>query len=189
MNPMPLLSAVRRRTVALALGLLACGVAAAEYPDKPIRLVVPFPAGGGADTIARTITPRLAQILGQAVIVDNRGGAGGNVGAEAVARAPADGYTLLYGTNGTHAINQALYGNLRFDPVTDFAPVSRMTEIALMLVVTPTLPVNTVVELVRHAKDNPGRLNHALRGGGQGRGHRQDHHQPARGAQRLPAPC
>ena len=88
-------------------------VAAADYPDQPIRLVVPFPAGGGADILARTIMPRVAQELGTTIVIDNRPGAGGNVGAEYVARAAPDGYTLLYGTNGTHAINRSLYAALR----------------------------------------------------------------------------
>ena len=105
-------------------------LAAAQYPDRPIHLVVPFPAGGGADNLARLIMPKVGQALGASIVIDNKPGAGGNVGAELVARAAPDGYMLLYGTNGTHAINQALYGSLRFDPVKDFVPVSRMTMIA-----------------------------------------------------------
>ncbi len=166
MNLRALINPAWIRSLALALGLAATGVAAAAYPDKPIRLVVPFPAGGGADAIARTLAPKLSQQLGQQVYIDNRAGAGGNVGAEAVARAPADGYTLLYGTNGTHAINQSLYGNLRFDPLADFAPVSRLTEIAPMLVVHPKLPVKNVAELIRYAKAHPGQLNFASAGNG-----------------------
>ncbi|MEF9943383.1 MAG: tripartite tricarboxylate transporter substrate binding protein [Burkholderiaceae bacterium] len=154
------------RRAVLLLAWIVAGTASAAYPDKPIRLVVPFPAGGGADAIARSIVPRLSQILGQPVWIENRAGAGGNVGAEAVARAPADGYTLLYGTNGTHAINQSLYGNLRFDPVADFAPISRLTEIAPMLVVHPSLPVKNVAELIRYARANPGKLNFASAGNG-----------------------
>lgn len=154
------------RTGALALGLGLTATAQAAYPAKPIRLVVPFPAGGGADAIARTVAPKLSQVLGQSVVIDNKAGAGGNIGAEFVARAPADGYTLLYGTNGTHAINQTLYGNLRFDPVADFAPVSRLTEIAPMLVVNPVLPVKNVAELVAYARANPGKINYASAGNG-----------------------
>ncbi len=125
-----------------AAGAAVLPVAAADYPDRPIRLVVPFPAGGGADTLARLIMPRVAQALGAPIVIDNKPGAGGNVGAEIVARAAPDGYTLLYGTNGTHAINQSLYGSLRFDPVRDFAPISRMTVIAAMLVVNPDFPAD-----------------------------------------------
>ena len=117
--------------------ILPLGVAVAqEYPDKPVHLIVPFPPGGGADILARTVAPRLAQALGKPIVVENKPGAGGNVGAEYVARAAPDGYTLLYGTNGTHGINASLYRNLRFDPVKDFVPVSRMTTIAAMLIVT-----------------------------------------------------
>lgn len=139
---------------------------AAQFPDRPIRLVVPFPAGGGADALARTIMPHVAHELGTPIIIDNRPGAGGNVGAEFVARAAPDGYTLLYGTNGTHAINQSLYGNLRFDPVRDFLPVSRMTLIAAMLVVNPEFPARSVAELIREAKAHPGKYNFASAGNG-----------------------
>ena len=140
--------------------------ATAEYPDRPIRLVVPFPAGGGADVLARTIMPRVAQELATTIVIDNRPGAGGNVGAEAVARAAPDGYTLLYGTNGTHAINRSLYAKLAFDPMADFAPVSRMTQIAALLVVHPAFPVRSVAELVDYAKAHPGKVFFASAGNG-----------------------
>ncbi len=110
--------------------------------------------------------PKVGQILGQPIVIDNRPGAGGNVGSELVARAAPDGYTLLYGTNGTLAINSTLYGNLRFDPVKDFAPVSPMTLIAAMLVVNPDVPANSVAELIRYAKANPGKVNFASAGNG-----------------------
>ncbi len=129
--------------------------AAAQYPDRPIRLVVPFPAGGGADTLARMIMPKVEQALGATIVIDNKGGAGGNVGAEYVAHAAPDGYTLLYGTNGTHAINQSLYSNLRFDPVKDFAPVSRMTLIAAMLFVNNDFPPNSVEALIALRQGQP----------------------------------
>ena len=141
-------------------------VAAAEYPDRPVHLVVPFPAGGGADTLARIIMPRVAQALGTPIVIDNKPGAGGNIGAEIVARAAPDGYTLLYGTNGTHAINSTLYANLRFDPVRDFAPISRMTLIAAMLVVNPDFPANSVEDLIQYAKAHPGAVNFASAGNG-----------------------
>ena len=149
--------------VALAL---AAAPARADYPDRPIHLVVPFPAGGGADVLARPIMPRGARELGTTIVVENRPGAGGNVGAEYVARAAPDGYTLLYGTNGTHAINRALYASIPFDPVRDFAPVSRMTQIAALVVVYPGLPVATVGELVAYAKANPGKVFFASAGNG-----------------------
>lgn len=146
--------------------VLAAPPVAADYPDRPIRLVVPFPAGGGADILARTIMPRVAQELGTPIVIDNRPGAGGNVGAEYVARAAPDGYTLLYGTNGTHAINRALYANLAFDPVRDFVPVSRMTLIAALLVVNPGVPVLSVADLITYAKHHPGKVFFASAGNG-----------------------
>ncbi len=139
---------------------------AQSYPDKPIKLVVPFPPGGGADNLARSVMPRVGEILGQAVVIENRPGAGGNVGSEAVARAPADGYTLLYGTNGTHGINQALYAKTGFDPVKDFVPVSRMSYIPLMLVVVPSVPANSLKELLVYLKANAGKLSYASAGNG-----------------------
>ena len=105
-------------------------------------------------------------MLGQPIVIENKAGAGGNVGAELVARAAPDGYTLLYGTNGTHAINISLYRNLNFDPVKDFTPVSRMTEIAAMLIVNPQVPVTSTAELIKYARANPGKLNFASAGNG-----------------------
>jgi tripartite-type tricarboxylate transporter receptor subunit TctC len=163
------------RTMArLAHGLLgaffAAGApapaAAADYPDHPIRLIVPFPAGGGADTLARIIMPRVGAALGAAIVIENKPGAGGNIGAEHVAHAAPDGYTLLYGTNGTHAINPSLYRSLPYDPVKDFAPVSRMTRIAAMLFVNNDFPVTSVAELIRYAKAHPGTVNFASAGNG-----------------------
>ena len=157
-----------RLAAALCAGLvvLFAAPAAADYPDRPIRLVVPFPAGGGADALARTIMPRFAQELGASIEIDNRPGAGGNVGAEFVAHAAPDGYTLLYGTNGTHAINRALYAKQGFDPVRDFAPVSRMTQIAALLVVNPSVPARNVAELIDYARANPGKVFFASAGNG-----------------------
>lgn len=161
----------RRRRLLGAVALLPVaatvrGADHGDYPNKPIRLVVPFPPGGGADNLARAIMPKVSLALGKPIIIDNKPGAGGNVGAELVAGSPADGYTLLYGTNGTHSINQSLYHNLRFDPLKDFAPVGRMTEIAAMLVVNPQLPVMTTTQLIRYAKANPGKVNFASAGNG-----------------------
>ncbi len=147
----------------LALGL---ATAAQAYPDKPLHLVVPFPAGGGADSLARLVMPNVAEVLGQPIVIENRAGAGGNIGAEYVAQAAPDGYTLLYGTNGTHAINPSLYPKLRFDPAKDFMPVSRLTEIATMLIVNPQLPVDSVPALIAQAKAQPGKLNFASAGNG-----------------------
>ena len=165
----PLLQPVRVLAGALAAALLALApwaAAAAEYPERAIRLVVPFPPGGGADNLARTIMPRVETLLGKPIVIDNRPGAGGNLGAELVARAAPDGYTLLYGTNGTHAINASLYRTLRFDPVKDFEPVSRMTSIAAMLIVEPKFAVGSAAELIRYAKEHPGKVNFASAGNG-----------------------
>lgn len=161
----------RRRSLraAAALVCLAAGGALraeAAYPSRPVHLVVPFPAGGGADNLARLIMPHVARHLGQPLVIENKAGAGGNIGAEGVTRAAPDGYTLLYGTNGTHAINPSLYAHMRFDPTRDLVPVSRMTEIAALLVVNPRLPVQTLTELIAHAKAHPGRLNFASAGNG-----------------------
>jgi tripartite-type tricarboxylate transporter receptor subunit TctC len=151
---------------ALVLALAPVVVGAQAYPDRPVHLVVPFPPAGGADILARTVMPRVAQALGKPIVIENRPGAGGNVGAEYVAKAAPDGYTLLYGTNGTHAINPALYRNLRFDAARDFAPVSRMTTIATLLIVNPRFPATSVEELIRYAKANPGKVNFASAGNG-----------------------
>jgi tripartite-type tricarboxylate transporter receptor subunit TctC len=160
-------TAVRTLGAALLALVLPMGTAGAqEYPDKPVHLIVPFPPGGGADILARTVSPRLAQALGKPIVIENKPGAGGNVGAEYVAKSAPDGYTLLYGTNGTHGINASLYRNLRFDPVKDFIPVSRMTTIAAMLIVNNQFPVTTVEELIRYAKTNPGKVNFASAGNG-----------------------
>ena len=155
------------RTLAAALAVAAVGASAqTAYPSKPVHLVVPFPAGGGADNLARLIVPRVARILGQPIVIENRAGAGGNIGAELVSRATPDGYTLLYGTNGTHAINPSLYAQLRFDAAKDFIPVTRMTEIAALLVVNPQLPVQNLRDLLAYARANPGKLNFASAGNG-----------------------
>jgi tripartite-type tricarboxylate transporter receptor subunit TctC len=140
--------------------------AAPAYPDRPLRLVVPFPPGGGADSLARLMMPKVAQALGQGIVIENKAGAGGNIGAQAAARTAPDGYTLFYGTNGTHAINAQLYSQPGFDPVKDFTPVSRLTEIAAMLIVNPQLPVSSTAELIAYARAHPNRLNFASAGNG-----------------------
>ncbi|MBM3531365.1 MAG: tripartite tricarboxylate transporter substrate binding protein [Alphaproteobacteria bacterium] len=140
----------------LVIAFLVAGNASAQtYPGKPVRLVVPFPPGGGADIYARTIVPGVSKLLGQPIVVDNRPGSGGNVGAEHVSKADPDGYTILYGTNGTHAINHTLYKRTGFDAVKDFAPVSRMTQIALLVVTHPSVPANDMRDLVAYLKANP----------------------------------
>jgi tripartite-type tricarboxylate transporter receptor subunit TctC len=145
----------------------AAAIALAAYPEKPVTVVVPFPPGGGGDTLARTVMSRVSQELGQAIVIENKPGAGGNIGSVAVARAAPDGYTLLYGTNGTHAINHTLYRNPGFDATKDFAPITRLTEIPALLVVNPSmLPVKSVPELVAYLKANPGKVSFASAGNG-----------------------
>jgi tripartite-type tricarboxylate transporter receptor subunit TctC len=140
--------------------------AQAAYPTKPITIIVPFSAGGTTDILARVVGLHVGQTLGQPVIVDNRAGAGGNIGTQAVARAPADGYTLLMGTVGTHAINQGLYKKLPFDPIKDFAPLSRVAMVPNLLVANPAQPYKNVKELIAYAKANPGKVNFASSGSG-----------------------
>jgi tripartite-type tricarboxylate transporter receptor subunit TctC len=149
-----------------AVGALPGRSFAQKYPDRVLKLTVPFPAGGGADVLARIVTAKMEENLGQRFIVENRAGAGGNIGSAAAARAEPDGYNLLYGTNGTLAINQTLYASPGFDPFADLEPVTRLTEIALVVVVHPSVPVNSFKELIAHAKANPGKLNAATAGNG-----------------------
>ena len=154
------------RTVCLALAVLAAGAEAADtYPSKPIRFVVAFPPGGGTDLVARTIAPRLAERLAQQVVVDNRPGAGGNLGTEIVAKSAPDGYTMLMGSVGPLAINASLFARMPFDPLKDLAPVTLAASTPNILVVHPSLPVTNVQELIALAKARPGAINFASSGG------------------------
>lgn len=137
-----------------------------EFPSKPIRLIVPFPAGGIIDIVSRTVSPGLAGRLGQPVVVDNRPGAGGNIGAALAAKSPADGYTLFMGLISTHAINQSLYKTLPYDPIKDFSPISLVAKSPLILLVNASVPVRSVEELITYANANPGKLNFASAGNG-----------------------
>ena len=158
--------------LARALVVLGCCMAlpaaasAAGYPDHPIRLIVPFPAGGATDLMARALAQGLGERLGQTVVVENRGGAGGTIGAEAVANAAPDGYTLLYSTMGVLTINPSLYPKLRYDPQTSFAPISMTNLTSNLLVVSQSLPVNSVAELAAYAKQHPGELTFSSSGNG-----------------------
>lgn len=154
-------------SILIALTCLApTALAQAPYPSKPIRLVVPFPPGGGADSLARAVTPKASDLLGQPIVIENKPGAGGNIGAVEVARSSPDGYTLLYGHNGTHGINHALYSNPGFDPFKDFVPVARFNAVPFMLVVHPSVPANNAKELVEYIKRNPGKIAFASAGNG-----------------------
>jgi tripartite-type tricarboxylate transporter receptor subunit TctC len=151
---------------AMAGSAMLAGGAAAAYPERPIRIVVPFPAGGGADVLARLVTNKAAEALGQQFIVENRAGAGGNIGTAAAVKADPDGYTLIYGTNGTCAINHALYRSTGFDPLKDLEPITRLSEIGLALIVHPSVPVSSAAELIAYARANPDKLNYATAGNG-----------------------
>ena len=146
---------------------LASGLAAAQtsYPNKPVKLVVPFAAGGTTSILARMLAERMGQQMGQPVIVDNRPGAGGNVGMDMVAKAEPDGYTILMGPIGL-AINPALYAKMPFDPIKDLAPIGLYAGVPNLLVVHPAVPANNVKELVAYAKAHPGKLNYASNGNG-----------------------
>jgi tripartite-type tricarboxylate transporter receptor subunit TctC len=142
-----------------AILLVSFGAMGQTYPSKPIRLVVPFPPGGSLDVVARAIGQKLTEAWGQPVIIDNRPGAGGNIGADLVAKSPPDGYTILEGALSTHAVNISLYGKLPYDPIKDFAPISLVAITPNVLVINPTAPFNTVPELIAYAKANPGKLS------------------------------
>ncbi|MDP3521755.1 MAG: tripartite tricarboxylate transporter substrate binding protein [Hydrogenophaga sp.] len=165
----------RRRllTGAAALGLTAAlpsAWAQATWPTRPVRIVVPFAPGGTTDLLARALAPELSRAFGQPFTVDNRAGAGGNIGAELVAKAEKDGYTFLMGTVGTHGINKALYKSLPFDPQKDFAPVTLVAGVPNVMVMNTdkarALNITNVADFIRYAKANPGRLNMASSGNG-----------------------
>jgi tripartite-type tricarboxylate transporter receptor subunit TctC len=155
----------RCRTLVLMLALGTGYVHAQGYPSKPIRLVVPFPAGGSVDTVGRSVGNKLSESFKQPVLVDNRGGAGGNVGADIVAKAAPDGYTVLLTTPGL-AIAPSIYRKLPFDSAKDFVPVSQLTSTYLILVVNPQVPARSVTELIALAKAQPGKLNYGSSGSG-----------------------
>jgi tripartite-type tricarboxylate transporter receptor subunit TctC len=158
----------RLAVLAAALALLfgAPGAPAAEFPSRPVSLVVAFPPGGASDLIARILGRRLEQLLGQPFVIDNRPGAGGNIAAEAVAHANADGHTILLGNNSILATNAALYRRINFDPVADFAPIGLVGSQANILVLHPAVPARTLAERIALAKANPGKLNYASSGHG-----------------------
>ena len=158
-------------TAAATLALLGGAAhAQATWPTKPVRIVVPFAAGGTTDILARAVAPELSKAFGQQFIVDNRAGAGGNVGAEIVARSPNDGYTLLMGTVGTHGINRALYPKLPFDPIKDFVPITLVAAVPNVMEMNAekakSLNIRNVQDFLKYAKANPGKLNMASSGSG-----------------------
>ncbi|HWI13913.1 MAG TPA: tripartite tricarboxylate transporter substrate binding protein [Burkholderiales bacterium] len=152
---------------AAAIAVMSSSAAAADYPARAIRIVVPFPAGGTTDIMGRIAGQKITEALGQQVIIDNRGGAGGNIGTELVAKSPPDGYTLLTDPGSTLTINPHAYSRLGFDPVKDFAPITILAEVPNILEVHPSLPVKNVKELIALAKSKPGQINYASTGAGQ----------------------
>ncbi|MDM0055714.1 Bug family tripartite tricarboxylate transporter substrate binding protein [Variovorax fucosicus] len=173
---MTVLSKPNRRTAlvatAAAVLVLAAGPTAAQgtWPTKPVRIVVPFAPGGTTDILARAVAPELSKAFGQQFIVDNRAGAGGNVGADIVAKAPNDGYTLLMGTVGTHGINRALYAKLPFDPIKDFVPITLVAAVPNVMEMNADkakeMGIKNVADFVKYAKSHPGKLNMASSGSG-----------------------
>jgi len=155
----------------LAAGLLLAAVpcsalAADTYPTKPVRLIVAFPPGGSTDIIARLVGQKLSERLGQQVIIDNRGGAGGMIGTELAARSIPDGYTLTMGTTSTHVIAPAAYPNVKYDPIKDFTPITLVASTPYLLVVHPSVPAKTLKDFVALMKSQPGKLNYASAGAG-----------------------
>jgi len=152
-----------RTVAALLLSASVCGLSAPAvgqaFPSRPIKIVVTFPLGGAPDILARMFGAKMQENWGQPIVVDNRPGAGGNIGADYVAKSPADGYTLVMGTVGTHAINASLYSKMPYDPIRDFAPVILVAQTPNLLVVNNSVPAKTVRELIDYAKANPGKVN------------------------------
>jgi tripartite-type tricarboxylate transporter receptor subunit TctC len=162
---------MRKSMLATALGLLALAATLAqaqEYPTRNVTLVVPYSAGGGNDAMARIVADHMSRSLGQQIVIENRGGAGGTIATRAVAKAAPDGYTLVIGGTGTLAINPTLYTNVGYDPRKDFAPVGLIATSALVILVHPKVPVKSVKELIELAKKEPGKLNYASAGPGSG---------------------
>lgn len=164
-------SCARRALIAAAIGCgawlaLPTAFAQSAYPDRPVKLVVPFPPGGGSDYMARVLQARLAERLKQPVVIDNRGGAGGTLGTDVAAKAPNDGYTLVLGSVATHAIAPALYAKLAYDPIKDFVPVAPVGSMPHILVVHPSLGVSSAQELIALVRAKPDQANYASAGSG-----------------------
>jgi tripartite-type tricarboxylate transporter receptor subunit TctC len=152
--------------VLLAGAALAANAVAQQYPARPVRIYIPFTAGSAADIIARALEPQMREKLGQSLIIDNRGGAGGNIAAELTAKSPADGYSVMMGTVGTHAINYSLYSKLPYHPQRDFTPIALVGESPNILVINPYVPAQSIKELIALGKANPGKLNYGSSGSG-----------------------
>ncbi|HVF63634.1 MAG TPA: tripartite tricarboxylate transporter substrate binding protein [Casimicrobiaceae bacterium] len=158
---MTIASFARQLLSAVALAAVACSAPAQSWPQKPVRIIVPYPAGGTSDILARTLSVKLSEMWGQTVVVENRPGANGNVGAEMVAKSPADGYTVLLADVGAIAISPSVYTTLGFDPNKDFSPVTMVAYSPHILAVNPNVPVKSVKELIDFSKAQKGKLNYA----------------------------
>src|SRR2546430_7257452 len=152
---------MKRIAVAALLAAAQAGAFAQTFPARPVRIVVAFPAGGGTDIVARLLAPRLTDIWGQQVIVDNRAGASGVIGTEFAARSAPDGHTLFIGTLGNLAVNQHLIATMPVDPLRDFAPITQVVAVHFVLVANPALPARSVPELIALARSRPGQLNYS----------------------------
>jgi tripartite-type tricarboxylate transporter receptor subunit TctC len=161
---------LQRRTVlaaaAAACATVALPAVAATWPERPVKIIVPYPPGGITDIVGRSIAERLAETLRQPVVVDNRAGAGGTIGASEAARAAADGYTLFIGTSATNGTNPSTFKELRYKPETDFAPIALAATAPLMIIVNPSVPARSLPEFIRYLKANPGKVNYASTGNG-----------------------
>jgi tripartite-type tricarboxylate transporter receptor subunit TctC len=155
-----------RAALLLVLGLCSSLACAQAYPSKPVKVVIPYPAGSTPDIVGRTVSDHLQKALGQPFVVENRTGAAGNIGTDAVAKSPADGYTLLVAINGPVAVNKHLYKNLPYDPDRDLLPISLLASAPQMLVVTPTVPAGSFKAFLDYARSNPGRLSYGSVGSG-----------------------
>jgi tripartite-type tricarboxylate transporter receptor subunit TctC len=159
----------RRLAVWVALALALCpalSLAQSSYPNRPVKMIVPFAPGGASDFVGRIMQPRLAELLGQQVVIENRGGAAGTIGTEVAARSAPDGYTLFLGNVGTVAINPGVFTNLSINNLRDFVPVTQVVDVPSVLIVHPSVAANSVKELVAYVKANPGKLNYASPGSG-----------------------
>jgi tripartite-type tricarboxylate transporter receptor subunit TctC len=164
MNRREMLVCATLASLALAAPLSA--LAQSSYPDRPIKLVVGVPPGGTTDLVARLVGDQMSRVLGQSIVIENRGGAGGNIAAEMVAKAAPDGYTLFLAPIGTVAINPSLYANIPFDPLRDFAPISQLTSLPMVLLVNPSVPANNVKELIQYARSHPDKMTFGSGGSG-----------------------
>src|SRR5687767_15293040 len=157
---------MRALRIAIAALLLTATGALAAWPDKPVKIIVPWAPGGSTDILARTVADKLSKSLGQPVVVENKPGASGNIGSDMVAKAPADGYTLLFGSMSTHAINHALMPSMPFKGVDDFTPIAMLAFVTNTLVVHPSVPANDLKGFIAYAKANPGKVAYASAGPG-----------------------